>query len=74
MDRRFQPEEFLNKLHDGAFDGHLHEELRKLSNEQLEQLVLLMANATAVIPAPEDSQPCLDETWCTARKSSTPRL
>ena len=43
MDRSFQPEEFLKKLTEGEFDGHLHEELRMLPMEQVEQLVLMMA-------------------------------
>ena len=43
MDRIFNAEEFLDKLSQGAFDGRLTDEFRKLSDEQREQVALLMA-------------------------------
>jgi hypothetical protein len=38
-------EEFL-RVCAGEFDGHLHEELRKLTPDQLEQLALRLAERT----------------------------
>jgi len=39
----FNPEEFVQKLDCGAFDGHVSEEIRKLTHQQLEQVAILMA-------------------------------
>jgi len=41
--RHFNPKEFLRRLDEGVFDGRLHEELRKLSTDQLEQIAILVA-------------------------------
>jgi hypothetical protein len=38
----FNAEQFLAKLNRGDFDGHLHDVLRKLSREQLEQVAALL--------------------------------
>jgi len=43
MNRVFKAEEFLDKLNGGTFDGRIHDELLKLSGEQLEQLAMLMS-------------------------------
>jgi hypothetical protein len=42
-DRPFDAAEFLERLNRGEFDGRVHQEIRKLSQEQLEQIALLMA-------------------------------
>jgi hypothetical protein len=39
----FDANEFLQRLMSGQLDGRLHEEIRKLSYEQLEQVALRMA-------------------------------
>ena len=39
----FNAEVFLNQIEMGVFNGHLHEELDKLTHEQLEEVALLMA-------------------------------
>lgn len=38
----FNPEEFLRRLHAGEFDGVLLDEVDKLSEDELEQLALLL--------------------------------
>lgn len=43
MDETFNPQEFLDKLISGHFDGRVHEEIHKLSYEQLEAVALLLA-------------------------------
>jgi len=42
VNRIFKAEEFLDQLSRGTFDGCLHDELSKLSIEQLKQVALLM--------------------------------
>jgi hypothetical protein len=41
MDEVFDAAKFLEQLDQGAFDGHLNEEFRQLSREQLEQVAFL---------------------------------
>jgi len=38
----FDPDQFLEKLNQGLFDGRLNEEIQKLSSEQLEQIARLL--------------------------------
>jgi hypothetical protein len=38
----FDAEEFLHQLSNGAFDHRLHESLRELTQQQLEQVARLM--------------------------------
>lgn len=43
MDKSFDPVQFVSRMTSGAFDGRLHEELARLSQEQLEQVAALLA-------------------------------
>jgi hypothetical protein len=46
VDRTFTfAEEFVAKLQSGVFDGYLTEELARLTREQLEQIVQLLAES-----------------------------
>ena len=42
MADNFDAQQFLDRLNMGEFDGHIPEELRKLTHEQIEQVALLM--------------------------------
>jgi hypothetical protein len=43
VDRAFNVKELVERLNRGEFDGRLHDQLRELSLEQLEEVALLVA-------------------------------
>jgi hypothetical protein len=43
MEQAFNAVDFVAKLKQGAFDGHVNEELLMLSQEQLQSVALLLA-------------------------------
>ena len=48
MDKLFDPGEFVSKMQSGAFDGRLHDELAKLSREQLEQVAMVLSERARI--------------------------
>ncbi|HUA87192.1 MAG TPA: hypothetical protein VMB85_25220 [Bryobacteraceae bacterium] len=42
MEDGFDPKQFVAKMDSGAYDGHLQDEIHKLSYEQLEKIVILI--------------------------------
>ena len=43
MGKPFDPVDFASRIQSGALDGQLHEELARLSREQLEQVATLLS-------------------------------
>ena len=43
MDEPFDPALFVSRVQAGFYDGHLNQELARLSHEQLEQVALLLS-------------------------------
>ena len=55
MMARFSAEEFVTSLKEGELDGRLVEELRKLTDEQLEEVVGLIMEERLRTPQTDES-------------------